>query len=58
MLSTETNERLTRVGPGTEMGELLRRVLACRSRPPRELAGENVREVRVLGESLALFPER
>jgi 5,5'-dehydrodivanillate O-demethylase oxygenase subunit len=54
MLSTETNERLTRVGPGTEMGELLRRYWMPVS-TSAELAGENVRGVRVLGESLALF---
>jgi len=40
MLSTETNERLTRVGPGTEMGELLRRYWL----PVSDLRGAGRRE--------------
>lgn len=50
----ETNERLTRVGPGTPMGNLLRRywqpvgIVA-------ELAKEPVQKVRILGENLTLY---
>jgi len=52
--STDQNERLTRVGPGTPMGELLRRywhpvAVAI------ELDENPVRKVRLLGEDLTLF---
>src|SRR5262245_651438 len=55
MLKVTENERLTRVGPGTPMGELLRRywhpVAAT-----RELTAERPRKrVQVLGEELVLF---
>ncbi|MFG0317662.1 MAG: Rieske 2Fe-2S domain-containing protein [Planctomycetota bacterium JB042] len=54
MLSAEDQDRLTRVGPGTPMGELLRRywmpVAATGA-----LAREPVVPVRILGEDLALF---
>ncbi len=53
MLSREDNERLTRVGPGTPMGELMRRywqpVLASRNVTTRP------REIRLLGEDLLVF---
>jgi len=54
MLTKEQNERLTRVGPGTPGGELLRRywqpfaVVA-------DLMERKTKKVRVLGEDLALF---
>lgn len=55
MLSREQNERLTRVGPGTPMGELMRRYwhpIAGSS----ELCDETpTKEVRLLGEDLVLF---
>ena len=55
MLTQEENEILTRVGPGTPAGELLRRYwqpVAIAS----ELADENpVKFVRILGEDLVLF---
>ena len=55
MLTAEQNERLTRVGPGTPMGELMRRYwhpIAGSS----QLSEENpTREVRLLGEDLVLF---
>jgi 5,5'-dehydrodivanillate O-demethylase len=54
MLTAEANERLTRVGPGTPMGNLLRRYwhpIAATS----ELAKESVLAVRLLGEDLALY---
>lgn len=58
MLTQEENELLTRVGPGTPAGELLRRywhpiALA------KDLSEENpVKFVRVLGEDLALFQSK
>ncbi|HZT06551.1 MAG TPA: Rieske 2Fe-2S domain-containing protein [Chloroflexota bacterium] len=58
MLTTEENERLTRVGPGTPGGELLRRYW-------QPVAGLNeltdqhpTKFVRVLGEDLVLFRDR
>lgn len=54
MLSKELNERLTRVGNGTPMGNLLRRYWLPVARTP-ELDRESVLAVRVLGEDLALF---
>lgn len=54
MLSREENERLTRVGPGTPMGNLLRRYwhpVAATA----ELENEPVLAVRILGEDLALY---
>ncbi len=54
MLSMEDNERLTRVGRGTPMGELLRRywhpVAAV-----AELDEQPVKSVRLLGEDLVLY---
>jgi 5,5'-dehydrodivanillate O-demethylase len=54
MLSAERQEVLTRVGPGTPMGELLRRYwlpLAASS----DLAPGRAQPARVLGEDLVLF---
>ena len=57
MLSAQENEELTRVGPGTPMGELLRRywfpVATC-----QQLKENPVKAVRLLGESLTLFRDR
>jgi len=54
VLTQEANERLTRVGPGTPMGELLRRywfpVLTT-----AELGKEPVQPVELLGEKLTVF---
>jgi 5,5'-dehydrodivanillate O-demethylase oxygenase subunit len=53
-LTQEQNDRLTRVGPGTPMGSLLRRywhVVAAAS----ELEPESVISKRLLGEDLALY---
>jgi 5,5'-dehydrodivanillate O-demethylase len=58
MLTKEENDRLTRVGPGTPAGELLRRYWfpVC---PAHELTEENpTKLVRVLGENLVLFRDR
>ncbi len=56
MLSREDNEILTRVGPGTPMGDLLRRywIPACLSSEILEPDGAPVR-VRLLGEDLVAF---
>jgi 5,5'-dehydrodivanillate O-demethylase len=57
MLRIEENERLTRVGPGTAMGALLRRYwypVAATT----ELDENPVKQVKILGESLVLFRDR
>ena len=57
MLTQEQNERLTRVGPGTPGGELLRRYwqpLAASA----DLVDKQTKKVRLLGEDLALFRDR
>ncbi|MBL75726.1 MAG: hypothetical protein CL763_02220 [Chloroflexi bacterium] len=55
MLTQEQNDRLTQVGPGTPMGELMRRYwhpIAASA----ELDLENpTKEIRLLGEDLVLF---
>jgi 5,5'-dehydrodivanillate O-demethylase oxygenase subunit len=57
MLTQQQNEQLTRVGPGTPCGELMRRywhpVATC-----QELKANPVKAVRILGESLTLFRDR
>lgn len=58
MLSREENEMLTRVGPGTPAGELLRRYWLPIA-VARELTDENpTKFVRVLGEDLVLFRDK
>ena len=56
MLSKEDNETLTRVGPGTPMGNLLRRywIPACLTSEVDEPDGPPAR-VRLLGEDLVAF---
>ncbi len=54
MLTAEANERLTRVGLGTPMGELMRRYWIP-VRPTAQLVKEEVMAVRILGEDLVLF---
>ena len=57
MLSVKENERLTRVGPGTPMGELMRRYwhpIAA----SKELQENPTKSVRLLGESLVLYRDR
>jgi len=56
-LTQEENERLTRVGPGTPMGKLLRwywHPVAATA----QLLANPVRKVRILGEDLVLFRDR
>jgi phthalate 4,5-dioxygenase oxygenase subunit len=57
MLSQEENELLTRVGPGTPMGEMLRRywLPALLSSELPEPDGYPLRRLRLLGESLVAF---
>ena len=53
MLTKDMNERLTRVGPGTPCGELLR----CYWIPvaaTSQLLDNPVRKIRILGEDLVL----
>ena len=57
MLSAEQNERLTRVGPGTPMGELLRRYWFPVA-TAHEMTQSPTKPVRILGESLTLFKDR
>src|ERR1700730_2445341 len=57
MLTAEQNELLTRVGPGTPMGNLLRRYwqpIAAGA----ELEGRWTKKIRLLGENLVLFRDR
>jgi len=55
-ITRELNERLTRVGPGTDMGEVFRRywIPACLAEEVVEPDGPPVR-VRLLGEDLVAF---
>ncbi|HEY3118241.1 MAG TPA: Rieske 2Fe-2S domain-containing protein, partial [Chloroflexota bacterium] len=58
MLTAEQNERLTRVGPGTPGGELLRRYWHPVAMVP-DLSDESpTRHVRLLGEDLVLFRDK
>ena len=57
MLSQEENERLTRVGPETPMGELLRRYWYPVALT-RELDAFPVQRVRLLGEEFAVYKTR
>src|SRR5271154_4217502 len=57
MLTAEENVRLTRVGPGTPMGELMRRYwhpIAALA----EMKSAWTKRVRLLGEDLVLFRDR
>ncbi|MQA85303.1 MAG: Rieske 2Fe-2S domain-containing protein [Streptosporangiales bacterium] len=56
MLKADINKRLTSVGPGTPMGNLLR----CYWQPiaaVEDMRSRSVRRVRVLGENLVLFKD-
>jgi len=57
MLTIEQNKRLTQVGPGTPMGELMRRYwhpIAAAT----ELDENPVKSIKVLGESLVLYRDK
>ena len=55
MLTQEMNDRLTRVGPGTPMGELMRRYWHPIAGSAQLNDDTPTREVRLLGEDLVLF---
>ena len=55
MLSKEMNDRLTQVGPGTPMGELMRRYWHPIAASEQLDADNPTREVRLLGEDLVLY---
>lgn len=57
MLTVEQNERLTRVGPRTPMGELFRRYWQPVA-ASADLKDDPVKQVRILGETLVLFRDR
>ena len=57
MLTVEENERLTRVGPGTPMGNLLRRYWHPVA-GAAEMTDRWTKRVRILGEDLVLFKDR
>jgi 5,5'-dehydrodivanillate O-demethylase oxygenase subunit len=56
MITKEMNERLTQTGPGTPMGNMLRRYWHVVGTAP-ELDADPVRPVRLLGESLVLYKD-
>ncbi len=55
MLSKEMNDRLTQVGPGTAMGELMRRYWHPVAASAQLDADNPTKEVRLLGEDLVLY---
>lgn len=55
MLKTEQNERICRIGPGTDMGNLLRRYWHPVGVSAEMRAGGQPKAVKVLGEELVLF---
>lgn len=55
MLSREDNERLTRVGPGTPMGEMLRELWTPAVRSASLIADGAPKVFRLLGEDLVAF---
>ncbi len=57
MLTSTASDRLTRVGPGTPMGELFRRYWQPVA-TGADLASDPVKQVTILGETLVLFRDR
>ncbi|MCY4449051.1 MAG: Rieske 2Fe-2S domain-containing protein, partial [Chloroflexi bacterium] len=55
MLTQEANDRYTRVGPGTPMGELMRRYWHPIAGSMQLDADNATKEVRVVGEDLVLY---
>jgi 5,5'-dehydrodivanillate O-demethylase oxygenase subunit len=55
MLTREENELLTRIGPGTPAGELLRRYWHVVAAASEITAEKPKKKVRVLGEDLVLY---
>src|SRR5579871_5800997 len=57
MITQQENETLTRIGPGTPMGELMRRYWHPITGVD-QMANRWTKRVRVLGEDLVLFKDR
>ena len=57
MLSVQANRELTQVGPGTPMGELMRRYWHPVA-TTAELDDKPTKPVRILGEDLVLYRDR
>lgn len=57
MLTQEENEKLTRVGPGTPCGELMRRYWHPIT-ATAQLAENPVQKIKILGEELVLYRDR
>ena len=57
MLTQEQNDRLTRIGPGTPMGEVFRRYWQPIA-SAGEFDDEPVKQVTILGETLVLYRDR
>jgi len=55
MLSRDENERITRVGPGTPMGEVLRECWTPALRSASLIADGAPKQFRLLGENLIAF---
>src|SRR5487761_651428 len=55
MLTTDENERLARVGPGTPCGELFRRYWHPIARLAELTPEKPTKRVRILGEDLVLY---
>src|SRR5438876_12324763 len=58
MLTAEENDRLTRVGPGTPAGELMRRYWQPAALAEELPAGGAPLPIRLLGEDLVLFRDQ
>jgi phthalate 4,5-dioxygenase len=58
MISAEQNELMTRIGPGTPAGALLRNYWQPVALAEELHAARAVKAVRVLGEDLVLFKEK
>jgi 5,5'-dehydrodivanillate O-demethylase len=58
MLSREENEFLTRVGPGTPAGELLRRYWQPAAAAAELTEEKPIKAVKILGEELALYRDK
>jgi 5,5'-dehydrodivanillate O-demethylase len=58
MLTEQQNERLTQVGPGTPMGNLLRRYWMPIAGASEFSEEKNVKAVRILGEDLVLYKDK
>jgi len=57
MIGKEQNERMTRIGPGTPAGKLLRRYWQPVALTDEMQGGRPVKPVRVFGENLVLFKQ-